>query len=230
MTLDTLEAFDAKIAAHNRAELRRLGLAYDTETTGLPLFSEPSEDPRQPHVVQLGAILVDLDTREELEVLDEIILPDGWHVPEDTAKIHGITTQFALEVGKPALEVLGRFVGMWGANSDVLRIGFNEPFDARMVRIAMFRHFDAEAADNWKAGKAHDVMRVVTPMCKLPPTEAMIRARRGNQFKQPKLSEAYKHFFGEELTGAHSALVDARATLRIHWHLEDLAQPARAAA
>lgn len=34
-------------------------IVYDTETTGLPLFSQPSEDPRQPHIVQLAAIVVD---------------------------------------------------------------------------------------------------------------------------------------------------------------------------
>lgn len=209
---------------------RHLGLFYDCETTGLPLFSQPSEDPRQPHVVQLGALLVDMGTREILEELDEIIVPDGWHVPDDVALIHGITTQFALEVGKPAKDIFGRFLAMWGANEQVVRVGFNEPFDARLVRIAMFRHYDEAAAEAWKAGLAHDVMKVVTPMCKLPPTEKMIAARRGGQFKQPKLSEAYEHFFGEPLTGAHSALVDARATMRIHFHLEDLQQPARAAA
>lgn len=226
----TSEAFDDAIAAHNRNELCSLGLFYDTETTGLPLFSEPSGDPRQPHIVQLGAVLVDLKTREELLTIDEIIAPDGWHVPDDVAKIHGITTQFALEVGKPAKDVLTLFLAMWGANGSVLRIGFNEPFDARLLRIGMFRHFDEEAAELWKAGKAHDVMKLVTPMCKLPPTPKMIAARRGGQFKQPRLTEAYQHFFGEELTGAHSALVDARATMRIHFHLEDLTQPARAAA
>lgn len=34
-------------------------LFFDTETTGLPLFEQPSEDPRQPHIVQLAACLVD---------------------------------------------------------------------------------------------------------------------------------------------------------------------------
>ena len=224
MTIDTIERFDEAIASHNRNELRHLGLFYDTETTGLPLFSEPSSDPRQPHIVQIGAILVDMDTREELEVLDVIIRPDGWTIPDEVAAIHGITTERALAEGIPAKEALTRFVGMWGANSSVVRVAFNEGFDARLVRIALFRHFDEEAADNWKDGVTHDVMKVVTPICKLPPTAKMVAARRGNQFKQPKLSEAYEHFFGEPLEGAHSALVDVRATLRIHWHVTDLAQ------
>ena len=50
-----------------------LALAYDTETTGLPLFKEPSEDPRQPHIVQLGALLVDLDTRKTIASMDVIV-------------------------------------------------------------------------------------------------------------------------------------------------------------
>lgn len=33
-------------------------LFYDTETSGMPLFDQPSSDPRQPHIVQLAAALV----------------------------------------------------------------------------------------------------------------------------------------------------------------------------
>ena len=207
---------------------RNLGLWYDVETSGLPLFKEPSEHPDQPHIVQLGAVLVDMDTREELEALDEIIRPEGWTIPDDVAAIHGITTERALAEGLAAVDVLQRFFGMWRRSPQVVRAGYNEGFDARLVRIACFRHFDEALADEWKGGIAHDVMPVVTPMCKLPPTAAMVRAGRGKQFKSPKLSEAYEHFFGEPLAGAHSALTHVRATLRIHWHVTDLAQPVAA--
>ncbi|WP_182340872.1 hypothetical protein [Comamonas koreensis] len=62
-----------------------LALAYDTETTGLPLFKEPSEHPDQPHIVQLGAILVDLNTRTTIASMDVIIRPDGWTIPDEVA-------------------------------------------------------------------------------------------------------------------------------------------------
>ena len=51
-----------------------IALFYDTETTGLPLYDQPSDDPRQPHIVQLGAILVDLDARKEIACLDLIVI------------------------------------------------------------------------------------------------------------------------------------------------------------
>lgn len=209
---------------------RNLGLFYDTETQHLPLFGQPSEDPRQPHIVQLGAILVDMDSREEIEELDVLIKPDGWVIPEETIAIHGITNERALAEGIPGVEAIERLLTMWRSSPQLVRVGFNESFDARMVRIELFRYLDELAADAWKEALAHDVMKVASPICKLPATEAMKRAGRGKQFKQPKLTEAYLHFFGEPLVGAHSALVDARATMRIHFHLEDLQQPARAAA
>lgn len=211
---------------------RTLGLFYDKETQGLPIFSEPSEDPRQPHIVQIGALLVDMTTREILEELDVIVKPDGWTIPDEVAAIHGVTTEIALERGIPEKDAIERLLTMWRteAAQPVLRIGFNETFDARIMRIGLFRHFDELTADAWKAGAAHDVMKICTPICKLPPTAKMVAVRRGGQFKSPKLTEAYEHFFGEKLDGAHSALVDARATMRIHFHLEDLKAPALAAA
>lgn len=203
---------------------RRLGLVYDTETTGFPIFSEPSSDPRQPHIVQLGALLVDLDTREVIDGLDVIVRPDGWDIPPQASDVHGITTEFALEHGIPERDALGMLISMWRSAPGIQRIGFNEGFDARIARIGLFRHFDEQLADEWKAGPAHDVMKFVTPICKLPPTAKMVASRRGGQWKSPKLTEAHEHFFGKPLVGAHSALIDAAATMRIHFHVEDMAQ------
>lgn len=197
----------------------RLGLFFDTETSGLPLFSEPSEDPRQPHIVQLAACLVNLDTREELDSMDVIIRPDGWVIPDEVVAIHGITTEHALAEGIPEAEALDRFLGMWGGQ---LRIAHNETFDARIVRIAIKRlKADDALADEWKAGRAECTQKLSTPICKLPPTAKMIAARR-NHFKSANLGEAYKHFTGLELEGAHDAMVDVRGCMAVYFAIQDL--------
>lgn len=87
-------------------------LFYDTETTGLPLFKEPSEHPDQPHIVQLAAILVDLDTRREIASMDVIVRPDGWTIPDDVAAIHGITTGHAMQVGVPEKLAVRMFMSL----------------------------------------------------------------------------------------------------------------------
>lgn len=56
-------------------------IVYDCETTGIPLFEQPSEDPRQPHIVQLAACLVDLDTRDTIASIDVIVRPRRPYYP-----------------------------------------------------------------------------------------------------------------------------------------------------
>lgn len=46
-------------------------LFYDTETNGLPLWSEPSEHPDQPHITQLAAEITKLTDRQ-IEKLDQL--------------------------------------------------------------------------------------------------------------------------------------------------------------
>ena len=92
--------------------MQNLGFFYDTETTGLPLFREPSEHPGQPHLVQLAAALVDLDTRETVASLDVVVRPDGWTIPDDVAAVHGITTDYAAAVGVPESLALSLFLEM----------------------------------------------------------------------------------------------------------------------
>lgn len=195
----------------------KLALAYDTETTGLPLFSEPSEDPRQPHIVQIGAALVDLDTFAEIASLDVIVRPDGWTVPDDVAAIHGITTDRAMDVGVPARVVFDLFLELWGRAT--VRIGHNEGFDARLVRIALLRHRDndpeAEINARWKAGIAQCTQALSTPILKLPPTAKMIAAGRRHH-KSANLGEAFQFFTGKPLEGAHNAMVDVRACMAVY--------------
>lgn len=199
-------------------------LFYDTETTGLPLFSEPSEDPRQPHIVQLGALLVDLDTRKTLASLDLTVCPQGcWEIPDEVAKIHGITTAHAESCGVPELDVIQLLGKLW-QRADI-RIGHNESFDARIVRIALKRHhheFIVVDPDLWKAGKAECTQRLATPILKLPPTDKM-RAVGRNHFKSANLREAYKHFYGSELIGAHSAMADAQACQYVYFAIKSQA-------
>lgn len=205
----------------------KLALVYDTETTGLPLFSEPSEDPRQPHIVQLAALLVDLDTSKILQGLNVIVRPDGWTIPDDVAAIHGITTEHASEVGVSESLAVGMFMELWGGR---LRIAHNESFDARIIRIALKR-FEADpepVADEWKAAKAECTARMATPICALPPTQKMIAAGRKHH-KTPNLGEAYLHFTGKELEGAHSAMVDVKACLEIYSAIRRNSQVAEAA-
>lgn len=226
------DTFDTALSSHNRAALladRNLALFYDTETTGLPLFGEPSEDPRQPHIVQLGAILVDMDTRAEVEVLDVIVRPNEWTIPDEVAAIHGITTEHALEHGIPEGEAVTQLLAMWGCTPErpVQRIGHNEPFDARILRIALKRFLGDEAADAWKEGNARCTATLTTKLCKCPPTPKMLAAGR-KHFKTPTLTEAYTHFFGEAFEGAHSALTDVRACIAVYFAALDLQQRAAA--
>lgn len=212
-----------------------IALFYDTETQGLPLFDQPSEHPDQPHIVQLGAALVDLDTRIELATLDLIVRPDGWTIPDDVAAVHGITTEKAMDLGVPEVLVVDALLALWRQADGMhrLRIGHNESFDARILRIALKRHIDhrepaAPLSDIWKAAKAECTQRLATPILKLPPTDRMKAAKRFH-YKSANLREAYQHFTGQPLEGAHNALVDVRACAAVYFAVaQQAAEPVAA--
>lgn len=195
---------------------------YDFETTGFPLWAKPSSDPGQPHIVQCAAVMVDADTRETIQSFDLIAKPDGWDIPEEVAKIHGITTEGALAAGLPEELVISALLTFHSIAS--LRIGHNQPFDARIMRIALkrFKRFASEAvADDWRAGESFCTQSASTPICKLPPSPKMLAAgRNGN--KTANLGEAYQHFMGKPMENAHTAMGDVLATMAVYWAIQDM--------
>ncbi|WP_025139043.1 3'-5' exonuclease [Achromobacter sp. DH1f] len=203
--------------------MHNLGFFYDTETTGLPRFKDPSGHPDQPHIVQLAAALVDLDSRETVASLDLIIRPDGWIIPDEVTDVHGITTEYATAVGVPEALALSLFLQLWAGHK---RIAHNEPFDARIIRIAQHRVGELEHdLERWKTGTAECTARLATPILKLPPTAKMVAANRRHH-KTANLGEAVQYFTGKPLENAHSALADVRGCIDVYFAIQDLQREA----
>lgn len=182
-------------------------LFFDTETTGLPDWKSPSESEHQPHLVQLGVILADADTREELASIDVIIKPDGWLIPDEVADIHGITTEKALAAGIPEQHALDMFLALHSQCST--RVAHNTTFDNRILRIAMKRFCpDAMPDEEWKDRERY--------YCTYMNAKKIMGGNSGHT-----LEEVYEHFTGKTMVNAHSALPDARACMEIYWHLLD---------
>jgi DNA polymerase-3 subunit alpha len=178
-------------------------LIFDTETTGLPQnYSAPVTDlDNWPRAVQLAWQLHD-HTGKYLSGGNYIIRPDGFTIPFNAEKVHGISTSRAMEEGHPLEEVLHRF------NEDLNRttfvIGHNINFD-EMVMGAEFIRAGVETPllDLPKIDTKDDA----TDYCKIP-------GGRGGGFKWPTLTELHQKLFGEGFDDAHDAAADVEATTR----------------
>lgn len=188
-------------------------LPYDTETTGVPDWHTPSNDPCQPHLVSLAAILLDEDSLVVSESMNVIVRPDGWSWTEDDEafKTHGITVERAMDEGIPEKHAVEQLLHLW--NKCDFRVGHNVSFDNRIMRIAIKRYFDDVLADKWKEGKHKCTGTMTKPIMKMP---ASAKAQRFGKYKMPKLEEAYEYFTGRPLVNAHNALADCQACLEVY--------------
>ena len=183
-------------------------LAYDTETTGLVNTKALPSDPSQPHLVQFAGILYDTELKREIATVMVIVKPDGWVIPKGAADVHGITTEIATECGVPLALALASFSNLVRISND--HVAHNEEFDQRVLQAQFHRLKRPFPAVNARCTK-----NLATPIVNLPPSDRM-RAAGFNKPKPPTLTECVDFFFGEKLEGAHDALVDTRACLRVY--------------
>lgn len=192
-------------------------LAFDTETTGLPLKGVNIEDPRQPRIVQIAAQLID-DDGVILGDLNAIIKPDGWSsIPEGAAKAHGISFERCMEEGRDMKEVLTEFNLLKDRATD--RFAYNISFDKRLLLREAKYHKIEHDSSKFDAS-SYCVMRMVTPIVGMAPTAKMVKAGFAEN-KPPKLIEAYQFFFGRPFERAHDAMNDVNATRAIFFHVKN---------
>ena len=186
-------------------------LVFDTETTGLPNWKEPSDHPDQPYVVDIAADLFGPD-RERIASLDAII-NNGIVIPDDMAAIHGITTEIATADGIAPDQAINAFLDL--VRQADLIVGHNISFDIRMMRIMVAKVH----GEKWDIPlPTFCTMRKSTNICQILGP----KARHPQDWKWPTLTEAMRHFFDEDHGDAHRARPDCDASRRVFFALKDM--------
>ena len=179
-------------------------LIFDTETTGLPKnWKAPITDTDNwPRCVQIAWQLHD-EMGELIEDQNYLIKPDNFEIPYESQKIHGISTELALEAGKTLNEVLEKFNQSLEKSSFV--IGHNVNFDINVIGCEFYRK---QLKNGLSSKKLLDTCTEDTALlCELP-------GGRGGKYKLPTLIELYEFLFESSFKEAHNATADVEATAR----------------
>jgi DNA polymerase-3 subunit alpha len=184
-------------------------LIFDTETTGLPRdYNAPVTDTDNwPRVVQLAWQLHD-DEGKLVEVKNYIVRPDGFTIPFNAEKIHGISTARALKTGWPLQDVLAEFEKAVAQAS--FAVGHNIEFDIQVLRCEQHRlQTQSRLAELAVADSKTDKTAEFVA----------IPGGKGGKFKWPTLTELYQKLFNEGFSEAHNASADVEATARVFLEL-----------
>jgi DNA polymerase III subunit alpha len=178
-------------------------LIFDTETTGLPQnFSAPLTDfDNWPRCVQLAWQVHDLSGKL-ISSGDYIVKPDGFTIPFNSEKVHGISTERAHKEGIPLDEVMDIF------NRDLEKctfvIGHNLEFDLNIMGSEYLR---LGRENPLPAKRPIDTKDESTDYCAIP-------GGRGGRYKWPTLAELHDKLFEVGFEEAHNAAADVDATAR----------------
>ncbi len=195
-------------------------LIFDTETTGLPKrWNAPiSDTDNWPRCIQIAWQLHD-DLGNLIEHQDYLVQPDGFNIPYDAEKIHGISTELAAKEGIPLEEVLEKF-NIALAQAKFI-VGQNVGFDVNIMGAEFYR---LQIENNLQELPVLDTCTEETALlCQIP-------GGRGGKFKLPTLTELHQFLFNEAFGEAHNATADVEATTRCflellrrkHYSLEKL--------
>ncbi|MBI6121140.1 DNA polymerase III subunit alpha [Salegentibacter maritimus] len=179
-------------------------LIFDTETTGLPKrWDAPLTDSDNwPRCIQIAWQLHD-DMGRLVESQDYLVKPEGFNIPYDAEKVHGISTELAAEEGISLSEMLEKFQEALSKTKFV--VGQNVGFDINIMGAEFHRE---TMENNLQELPVLDTCTEVTAqMCKIP-------GGRGGKFKLPTLTELHEYLFGEPFGEAHNATADVEATTR----------------
>lgn len=173
-------------------------LIFDTETTGFFHGSKPISHSDQPYIVQIAAALYE-ESGEEVSSFNFLVHNPGAKIHEGAFKAHGISAEKTERLGVSSRVAIAAFDALMARAR--LAVAHQVRFDQAIIEIARFRISGVDAPLG------------VETFCTMTAAKAAL--------KSPKMP-CIQHFFGEEMVGAHDAMVDVRACARVYFHLKSL--------
>ena len=184
-------------------------LIFDTETTGLPKrWDAPITDTGNwPRCVQIAWQLHD-GMGKLIEHQDYLIQPEGYNIPYDAERIHGISTELAQADGISLSEVLKKFNVALSKSKFI--VGQNLKFDINIMGCE-FHRLGIESPMS--------SMPVLDTCTEVTATLLQLPGGRGGKFKLPTLTELHSYLFNKPFSEAHNATADVEATTRCFFEL-----------
>ncbi len=166
---------------------------FDVETTGLPKSRRAtwSQVNNWPRIVSIAWVI-----EAEKQVLDRqhfIVKPDGFEIPVDAERIHGISTEKARRDGARWRDVANSLLRAVDRHNVQKLVAHNMDFDRPVLLSELCR-----------TGLSTSLSNVPT-FCTMK-TYADLKGG-----KWPRLDELYLKLIGRELVDAHDALIDVEA-------------------
>jgi DNA polymerase III epsilon subunit-like protein len=184
-------------------------LFIDCETTGLPrsrYFSTENVDD-WPHLVQIAWARYAVRGNPE-SARCHIVRPEGFRIPADATRIHGITHRHARRVGKDLEKVLDEFLEALEVPGTIL-VAHNLEYDRNVVGAELVR---TRKPLGILELNGFCTMKQTTELCQLP-------RPGGFGYKWPTLDELHCFCFGHSYEGAHDAARDLEACARSFFKL-----------
>ncbi|MFX3625854.1 MAG: DNA polymerase III subunit alpha [bacterium] len=186
-------------------------LVFDTETTGLPRnYKAPLTDfDNWPRVIQIAWQLHD-EKGHLVEAKSHLINPEGFDIPYESFKIHGISTEKAKKDGIALVDVLEEF--QQAVDKSTYLVGHNIEFDINVMGCEYLRK---DFEEKLTAKNIIDTVPETVDYVAIP-------GGKGGGFKYPKLEELHRKLFGHDFDSAHNAIADVEVTARCFFKAADL--------
>lgn len=165
-------------------------LAFDTETTNLPLHPN-AKDHLQPRIIEFAAAMVDEHGVQQDSIVQ--LLDPAQKLDPKITKITGITDEDLR--GQPAFKDFVPVLHDWFSEADFM-VAHNLPFDWTLLTMELAR-----------CGQLADWPRP-TPIC-------TVQEHAERWGRRPRLLELYEEVMGEPLQQTHRALDDVAALVEI---------------